>query len=77
MDAKKSLQKSKIYGTVEYAMSRTKFPKAENMAIIKFINNQGPVVQSIVSLKTSSRRQLVKYITTKLSNTLLFFVGKM
>ena len=37
----------------------------------------GPVVQSIVNLTTSSRRQLVKYMPTKLSNTLLFFVGKM
>ena len=39
--------------------------------------HQGPVVQSIVSLTTSLRRQLVKYMPTKLSNTLLFFVGKM
>ena len=37
----------------------------------------GPVVQSIFSLTTSIRRQLVKYMLTKLSNTLLFFVGKM
>ena len=37
----------------------------------------GPVVQSTVSLTTSLRRQLVKYMPTKLSNTLLFFVGKM
>ena len=37
----------------------------------------GPVVQSIVSLTTSLRRQLVKYMLTILSNTLLFFVGKM
>ena len=39
--------------------------------------DQGPVVQSIVSLATSLRRQLVKYILTTLSNMLLFFVGKM
>ena len=38
--------------------------------------NQGPVVQSIVSLTTSFRGHLVKYIPTTLSNTLLFFVGK-
>ena len=38
---------------------------------------QGPVVQSIGSLTTSLRRQLVKYIQTTLSNTQLFFVGKM
>ena len=38
----------------------------------------GPVVQSIVSLTKSLRRQLVKYICVlQLSNMLLFFVGKM
>ena len=37
----------------------------------------GPVVQSIVSLTTSLRHQLVKYMHTTLSNMLLFFVGKM
>ena len=42
-----------------------------------FAIQQGPVVQSIVSLTTSLRPQLVKYMPTKLSNTLLFFVGKM
>ena len=40
-------------------------------------NHQGPVVQSIVSLTTSLRGHLFKYIPTTLSNTLLFFVGKM
>ena len=40
-------------------------------------NQLGPVVQSIVSLTTSLRRQLVKYMLTKSSNTLLFFVEKM
>ena len=33
----------------------------------------GPVVQSIVSLTTSLRRQFVKYMLTILSNPLLFF----
>ena len=37
----------------------------------------GLVVQSIVSLTTSLRRQLVKFMWTTLSNTLLFFVEKM
>ena len=32
----------------------------------------GPVVQSIVSLMTSLRRQLVKYMPTEFSNTLIF-----
>ena len=39
--------------------------------------NQGPVVQSIVSLTMSLRRELVKYMPTILSKTLLCFVGKM
>ena len=38
--------------------------------------DQGPVVQSIVSLTTSLSGHLVKYIPTTLSNTLLFFVEK-
>ena len=37
----------------------------------------GPVVQSIVSLTSSLRGQLVKYFTTLLLNTLIFFVEKM
>ena len=37
----------------------------------------GPVVQSIVILTTSLRHQIVKYMPTEFSNTLLFFVGKM
>ena len=41
------------------------------------VSNLGPVVQSIVSLTTSLRRQFVKYMLTILSNPLLFFVGKM
>ena len=44
---------------------------------LQSVNCLGPVVQSIVSLTTSLRRQLVKYMPTALSNTLLFFVGKM
>ena len=40
-------------------------------------SSQEPVVQSIVSLTTSLRHQLVKYMPTKLSNTLLFVVEKM
>ena len=38
---------------------------------------QGPVVQSIVSLKSSLRGQLVKCFTTLLPNTHIFFVEKM
>ena len=37
----------------------------------------GPVVQSIVSLTSSLRGQLVKYFMTLLLNTLIFFVEKM
>ena len=40
-------------------------------------NKQGPVVQSIVSLTSSLRGQLVKCFTTLQPNTLKFFVEKM
>ena len=43
----------------------------------RYMQDLGLVVQSIVSLTTSLRRQLVKYIPTTLSNMLLFFVEKM
>ena len=39
--------------------------------------DQGPVVQSIVSLTSSLRGQLVKCFTTLSSNTIIFFVEKM
>ena len=41
------------------------------------ISSQGPVVQSIVSLTSSLRGQLVKCFTTLYPNTLIFFVEKM
>ena len=37
----------------------------------------GPVVQSIVSLRSSLRGQLIKCFTTLLPNTLKFFLEKM
>ena len=40
------------------------------------LKDRGPVVQNILSLTTSLRRQLVKYMATTLSNTLVFFVEK-
>ena len=40
------------------------------------LENLGPVVQSIVSLTSSLRGQLVKYFTILLLNTLIFFVEK-
>ena len=39
----------------------------------KVRHNQGPVVQSVVSLTTSLRQLVINYIPTILSNTLLFF----
>ena len=39
--------------------------------------DQGPVVQSIVSLTSSLRGQLIKYFTSLKTNTLIFFVEKM
>ena len=41
------------------------------------ISKQGPVVQSIVSLTSSLRGQLVKCFMTLLPNTLILFVEKM
>ena len=41
------------------------------------VADQGPVVESIVSLTTSLRRHCVKYMPITLSNPLLFFVEKM
>ena len=38
--------------------------------------NQGPVVQSIISLTSSLRGQIVKSFTTLLPNTLIFFIEK-
>ena len=40
-------------------------------------SHQGAVVQSIVSLTSSLRGQLLKCLTTLLPNTLKFFVEKM
>ena len=40
-------------------------------------NKKEPVVQSIFSLTSSLRGQLVKYFTTLLPNKLIFFVEKM
>ena len=40
------------------------------------IINLGPVVQSIISLTSSLRGQLVKCFTTLSPNTLIFFVEK-
>ena len=47
------------------------------MGAVRTYNDQGQVVQSIVSLMTPLKRQLVKYMPTKLSNPLLFFVEEM
>ena len=40
------------------------------------VHDQGPVVQSIVSLTSSLRGQLIKCFMTLLLNTLIFFVEK-
>ena len=40
------------------------------------ISIQGPVVQSILSLTSSLRGQLVKCFTTLLPKTMIFFVAK-
>ena len=48
-----------------------------NNISIFFLKDPGPVVQSIVSLTSSLRGQLVKCCMTLLLNTLIFFVEKM
>ena len=42
-----------------------------------FLQQLGPVVQSIVSLKSSLRAQLIKCFTIFLLNTLMFYAEKM
>ena len=77
-----------IYEVIMYNMSgariaqlgfacRTGSNPASDAIKISISDGLGSVVQSIVSLTPSLRRQLVKHMPTKLSNTLLFFVGKM
>ena len=52
--------------------------KCQEFILIRLeIIEQGPVVQSIVSLTSSLRGQLVKCFTTLSPNTLQFFVDKM
>ena len=41
------------------------------------VNDLDPVVQSIVSVTISLRHKFVKQISSKVTNTLLFFVEKM
>ena len=45
--------------------------------MLDLVRNQDPVVQSIVSLTISLKHKFVKQISAKVTNTLLFFVGKM
>ena len=42
----------------------------------KFLEDQGPVVQNLVSLTSSLRGQLVRCFKTLLLKTLIFFVEK-
>ena len=60
---------------------QNKIPMNINLVLQNFNTNLyvvlGPVVQSIVSLTSSLRGQLVKCFTTLYPNTLKFFVEKM
>ena len=47
------------------------------MSVLNPLSYQGPVVQSIVSLTSLLKDQLVKCFTTLFPNTLIFFVEKM
>ena len=51
------------------------FPLRAHYIILE--SNLGPVDQSIISLTSSLRGQLVKCFTTLFPNTLIFFVEKM
>ena len=44
---------------------------------LQILKHQGPVVQSMVSLTSLLRCQLVKFFMTLKPNTLIFFVEKM
>ena len=65
---------SKVYPFTLWWMDT---PAKEISFVWKYICLQGAVVQSVVSLTNSLRGQLVKYFTTLLLNTLIFFVKKM
>ena len=51
--------------------------KFQAICVWVFIIVQGPVVQSIVSLTSSLRGQLVKFFTTLITNILIFLLKKM
>ena len=59
-----------------YAELRKSMPNYHHIYFL-LSRAQGPVVQSMVSLTSSLRGQLVKYFMTLLLNTLKFFVEKM
>ena len=56
---------------------RYKLKKMEEKKKSATNHHQGSVVQSVVSLTSSLRGQLIKYFMTLLLNTLKFFVQKM
>ena len=51
--------------------------KGSNSTIFSYLGALGPVVQSILSLTSSLRGQLVTCFMTLKPNTLIFFVEKM
>ena len=65
-----------ISSTIYVLRKNTKKIHHAKVSVLKaFTVDLGPVVQSIVSLTMSLGCQLVKYMWTTLSNTLLFFVA--
>ena len=67
--------------TKQYSLKKSNLSLKQNYRFLKILKvlfgGQGQVVQSMVSLTSSSRGQLVRCFTTLLPNTLIFFVGKM
>ena len=58
-------------------VTKIKWSKISLLTFNLGYNIQGPVIQSILSLTSSLRGQLVKCFTTTSPNTLIFFVEKM
>ena len=59
------------------SLCRLSYDLKIQLIFLNMVDNQDPVVQSIVSLTISLRHKFVMQISAKVTNTLLFFVEKM
>ena len=71
-------EKNKRIETLNMTLLLSCIPPNNSLPVsqIQTVYTLGPVVQSIVDLTTWLRCQLVKYVPTTLSNTLLFLLEK-